>query len=32
MGTVGTLLTSLLGAIVLLLIVSLFTSSKPAKG
>lgn len=32
MGTVGTLLTSLLGAIVLLLIVSLFTTSKPAKG
>lgn len=32
MGTVGTLLTSLLGAIVLLLIVSLFTSSKPTKG
>lgn len=29
MGTVGTLLTSLLGAIVLLLIVSLFTRSKP---
>jgi uncharacterized membrane protein YeaQ/YmgE (transglycosylase-associated protein family) len=30
MGTVGTLLTSVLGAVVLLLIVSLFTTSKPA--
>lgn len=29
MGTMGTLLTSVLGAVVLLLIVSLFTRSKP---